>query len=73
MARLPRNAGDTATSHEINRNFTTARSLHANFYENELPEDVILEGLMDCEELSALLFALFWPAGAAAAVAAEQC
>ena len=64
LARLARNAGDTTTSRELNRNFTTAGKLHSNFYENELPEDVVIEGLMDCEELSERLFALFWPDGA---------
>ena len=65
LARLPRNAGDAAAAREINRHFNTARSLHANFYEDDLPHDVVLEGLMDCEDLSELLYALFWPAAPA--------
>ena len=64
LARLARSAGDTAIARELNRNFTTAGRLHANFYENELPDDLVLEGLMDCEEFSTRLYALFWPEGA---------
>ena len=64
LARLSRNAGDVAAARELNRKFALARSLHANFYENELPQDVILEWLIDCEEVSQQLYALFWPEGA---------
>ena len=71
---LARNAGDTDTARQIIRAFGTANQLHANFYEDELSDYVVMEWLIQCEELSALLFALFWPAGAAPpAVAAEQC
>ena len=68
LARLPRNAGDAATARQINRAVFTANQLHANFYENELADDSVLEGLMECEELSQQLFALFWPDGALATV-----
>ena len=67
LARLPRNAGDADTASRINTDFTVARGLHANFYEDELPDDDVLNGLIKCEELSAQLYALFWPAGAPAA------
>ena len=65
LARLPYNAGDTATAHRINRYFEVARAQHANFYEDDLPVLSVLGGLIDCEELSELLYALFWPAAPA--------
>ena len=64
LARLVGNAGDTETRRRINGFFVTARGLHTNFYENDLPEDIILDALMQCEELSQLLYQLFWPEGA---------
>ena len=64
LAGLARNAGDTAAAHEIIRDFSTARTQHINFYENELPDVVVLGELIQCEELSARLYALFWPDGA---------
>ena len=67
LARLARNAGDLETARLINRTIMIANQLHANFYEDDLPEDGVLEGLIDCEELSALLYARFWPDGAPAA------
>ena len=67
LAALARNAGDTDAGRQIIRSFRIARDQHSNFYENELPDVVVLEGLIDCEELSALLYARFWPAGAPAA------
>ena len=67
LARLVGNAGDTETRRRINGFFVTARGLHTNFYENDLPEDIILDALMQCEELSLLLYQLFWPEGANAA------
>ena len=73
LAQLARNAGDTASARQISRGVFTANQLHANFYENQLSEYTILEGLIQCEELSQQLFALFWPAGAPPAPAtAEQ-
>ena len=64
LARLARNAGDTESASRINGAFLIAGKLHINFYENELSDDLIIEGLIQCEEFSELLFALFWPAGA---------
>ena len=64
LAALARNAGDTDAARQIIRSFNAARTQHANFYENELPDVVVLEELIHCEELSALLFTLFWPDGA---------
>ena len=66
LALLPRNAGDTDTAHRIIRDFNTARSQHANFYEDDLPDTVVLSGLINCEELSDQLYALFWSDGAPA-------
>ena len=64
LARLPQNAGDAATARAITNAFSIARAQHANFYEDDLPDDVILAALIQCEELSELLYALFWPNGA---------
>ena len=64
LARLAGSFGDPAIRREINRALMTAGKLHINFYENELPEDAVLEGLIQCEELSALLHARFAVAGA---------
>ena len=68
LARLARNAGDLENARLINRTIMIADRLHINFYENDLAEDSVLEGLIECEELSAQLFALFWPDGAPATV-----
>ena len=64
LARLARNAGDTDAARQIMRAFRTARDQHANFYEDEISDYFVIEGLIECEELSARLYALFWPAGA---------
>ena len=66
LARLAGNAGDAETRRRINRSFAVARGLHTNFYENEMQEDTVRDGLEACEELSQLLYLLFWPEGAAA-------
>ena len=66
LAGLARNAGDTNSAREIIRDFSTARTQHANFYEDELPDVVVLGELIQCEELSHRLYALFWPDGAPA-------
>ena len=63
LARLVGNAGDMETRRWINGIFMTASRLHSNFYENEMQEDLVLDGLMLCEELSQKLYELFWPAG----------
>ena len=68
LAQLARNAGDAAEARQIIRSFRTARDQHSNFYEDELSEYFVLEGLIECEELSDRLFALFWPDGAPATV-----
>ena len=74
LAQLVEDAGDANTARQITSSFGTARDLHTNFYENELSEYIVLKNLMECEALSALLFALFWPAGAQPApAAAEHC
>ena len=65
LAQLVENAGDTATRHWLRNSFTVARSLHANFYEDRMPDGDILSGLILCEELSARLYGLFWREGAA--------
>ena len=67
LCQLVEAAGDAPTAQQISNAFSIARDLHTNFYENELSEYIIIKGLMECEEASALLYALFWPAGAAAA------
>ena len=63
LARLVGNAGDMETRRWINGIFIIASKLHSNFYENEMPEDQVLDGLMLCEELSQRLYELFYPAG----------
>ena len=59
LARLIDNAGDPATARWITATFQTARDLHTNFYENELSEYIVIGGLIQCEELSALLYHRF--------------
>ena len=66
LARLVGNAGDTETRDRIGAVLVTARGLHSNFYENELPELIVRTSLRQCEDLSELLYLLFWPEGAAA-------
>ena len=63
LRRLVANTGDLATARWIGATFLTARDLHTNFYEDELHKDIVLDGLMQCEELSALLYARFAVAG----------
>ena len=64
LSRLAGNAGDTETRDWINALFLTARGLHTNFYENEMPEITVRGGLRLCEQLSEKLYELFWPEGA---------
>ena len=64
LARLVGNAGDTETRDWINALFVTARGLHTNFYENEMPENMVQSSLRLCEQLSEKLYQLFWPEGA---------
>ena len=63
VGELARLAGDAETRRRINRSFAVARGLHTNFYENEMREDTVRDGLEACEELSQLLYELFWPGG----------
>ena len=65
LARLVGNAGDMETKVWINTVLVTARGLHSNFYENELPEDTVRGGIISCEALSRRLYQLFWPEGTA--------
>ena len=62
LARLA-DAGDGATRRRINDSFQVARNMHTNFYENELPDTIVRDGLQTCEELSRRLYELFWPGG----------
>ena len=66
LARLAGSTGDTETQDRIGAVLVTARGLHINFYENELPEIIVRTGLRQCEALSRRLYELFWPEGAAA-------
>ena len=63
LARLAGNAGDTETRVWINAAFLSARGLHTNFYENEMPGEQVQDGIITCEQLSQRLYQLFWPAG----------
>ena len=60
LRRLLADAGDAETARQISRAFLAAGKLHINFYEDDLPDDLVLEGLIECEELSGRLYALFW-------------
>ena len=66
LSRLVGDSGDPATRRWINISFSAARNLHFNFYEDRAPEDDVLDGLMQCEELSQRLYQLFWPEGGSA-------
>ena len=61
LARVVRESGDTETASWINNSFARARSLHANFYEDEEFEDQVADGLQLSEQLSERLYELFWP------------
>ena len=63
LARLAGNAGDMETRVWINTVFVTARALHINCHENELPEDTVRDGIVSCVRLSRRLYELFWPGG----------
>ena len=63
LARLVGNTGDAETRVWINSVFLTASRLHINYYENEMPEDLVRDGLISCEQLSQRLYELFYPAG----------
>ena len=68
LSRLARNAGDAATARRLILAFRIASDQHTNFYEDDFADEVVLEGLIECEELSRQLYALFWPDGAPATV-----
>ena len=59
LALLVANAGDAATANWISATFLTAGKLHINFYEDELPDNIVIGSLIQCEELSELLHARF--------------
>ena len=59
LSILIANAGDADTARWITATFLTAGKLHINFYENELSEYIVIGGLIQCEELSALLYHRF--------------
>ena len=59
LARLATRAGDADIGHQINNILMIAGRLHANFYEDDLPDNTVLSGLIQCEELSELLHTRF--------------
>ena len=63
LAWLVGNAGDMETRVWLNTVFVTARAMHINFYENELPEDTVRDGIVSCVGLSRRFYELFWPGG----------
>ena len=66
LARLVDAAGDAETGRWLRNAFSVARLLHINFYEDRMSDGAILAGLMQCEELSARLYTLFWQEAPAA-------
>ena len=66
LSRLAADAGDAETASWIGSIFLIASKLHSNFYEDELDADIVLAGLIQCEQLMERLYALFWPDGSAA-------
>ena len=74
LSQLVGEAGDESTQAWINNAFRNARSLHANFYEDEESKQEVTAGLALCEELTDRLYELFWPDrpdGAAATIGEE--
>ena len=63
LVLLAANAGDRDIANWIGTVFLTASRLHGNFYENELRDNIVLGGLIQCEELSELLYTRFTIAG----------
>ena len=59
LARLATSYGDAATARWMTGIFQIARDLHTNFYEDDLPDVIVLGGLIQCEELSELLHTRF--------------
>ena len=66
LSRLAEASGDLETRRLISNSFMIARSLHSNFYEDKADAVEVADGLRQCEELSDLLYELFWPEGAVA-------
>ena len=48
----------------INNAFGVARNLHTNFYEDDETAAQVASNLRLCEQLSQLLYQMFWPEGA---------
>ena len=67
LRQLVADSGDAQTALFIGGTFMIADRLHSNFYEGELSENFVLDGLIRCEELSDRLYALFWPEGSSQA------
>ena len=65
LGELAARSGDTAMRDWINNAFSVARNMHTNFYEDELSVPQVTSNLRQCEELSQLLYQLFWPERAA--------
>ncbi len=61
LGGLVGNSGDVQTQALIDNGFSRARALHGNFYEDEETDQEVANGLALCEELSELLYELFWP------------
>ena len=61
LSQLVGKSGDEPTQAWINNAFRNARSLHANFYEDEESKEEVTAGLALCEELADCLYDLFWP------------
>ncbi len=61
LSALVRESGDEGTARRINDSFDRARGLHANFYENEQSDVEVGDGLLLCQDLSELLYGIFWP------------
>ena len=55
LALLVAGAGDPDTANWIAGVFLIASRLHINFYEDELTENIVIGGLMQCEELADFL------------------
>ena len=59
LALLVASAGEVDTARWIGASLAIASRMHINFYENELSENSVIGSLIQCEELSALLYRRF--------------
>ena len=59
LALLVASAGEVDTTRWIGAPLAIASRMHINFYENELSENSVTGSLIQCEELSALLYLRF--------------